>query len=126
VEAVQAKVAVGVAAVNDLYAKQADQLKTKNVAALNDYIGVQEAKLKTSQQALDLQVASIGMGDREIALQRQIIDIQREADRDLQRLNKERATLTDTEYQQKLAVIKTYEDKRVAAAYNADERIRAA
>lgn len=126
VATVQAKVAFAVDQVNQAYAKEAEQLKQKNIAALNDYIGVQEAKLKTSQQALDLQVASIGMGDREIAMQRQIIAIQKEADSDLQRLNKDRANLTADEYQQRLAVIKDYENKRVAAAHDADDRIRAA
>lgn len=93
---------------------------------MNDYIAVQQAKLRTSQEAFDLQVDSIGMGDREIAMERQIIAIHKEADADMQRLNKTRSTLTDGEYQQRLATIKDFENQRVVAARDADDRIRVA
>ena len=66
------------------------------------------------------------MGDREIAMEREIIAIHREADQDLQRLNKQRSTMTQDQYNAQLAIIKEYEAKRVAAAHDADDRIRAA
>lgn len=98
--------------------------QAKATIALEDYRQVQEAKLRTSQEALDLQVKSIGMGDREIAMEREIIAIHREADSDLQRLNKQRGQMTQADYDAQLATIKEYEDRRVAAAREADDRIR--
>lgn len=111
--------------ITDGYQKELDA-QAKATIALEDYRQVQEAKLRTSQEALDLQVKSIGMGDREIAMEREIISIHREADQDLQRLNKQRSSMTQDQYDARLAVIKEFEDRRVAAAHDADDRIRAA
>jgi lambda family phage tail tape measure protein len=97
--------------------------QAKVTVGLQDYRQVQEAKLQTAQEAYDLQVASIGMSDREIAAERELIGIHREADADLQRLNKQRASMTKEQHDAQLSTIKEFENARVEAARTADERM---
>ena len=104
------------------YQKELDA-QAKVTVALQDYRQVQEAKLQTAQEAYDLQVASIGMSDREIAMERELIDIHREADADLQRLNKQRASMTQEQYNEQLSMIKEFENARVEAAGAANDRM---
>lgn len=95
---------------------------------INEYKAAMDARLATDQQALDLQVASLSMSDREIALERQLIDIHRESEEELSKLNdpSNRVNMTQSEYDQKLALIKGYEAARVAAAQQADATITSA
>jgi lambda family phage tail tape measure protein len=103
------------------YQKELDA-QAKVTVGLQDYRQVQEAKLQTAREAYDLQVASIGMSDREIALEREKISIHREADADLQRLNKQRASMTTDQYDAQLSTIKEFENARVEAAEHANQR----
>lgn len=127
--------------VSDGYKQMLDQIE-KNITAdkkeieqraratveLISYREAMQQRLQTDKQALDLQVQSLGMGQHQIDLQRQLLDVQRDADRDLAKLNEpsNRRTLTDDEYQARLAAIKDYEDQRTQLIYDADEKIQAA
>ena len=108
--------------------KKEIEQRAKATVELMSYRDAMEKRLQTDKQALDLQVQSLGMGQHQIDLQRQLIDVQKDADRDLAKLNEpaNRRTLTDDEYQARLAAIKDYEDKRTQLIYDADSKIQAA
>jgi phage-related minor tail protein len=88
---VQAKVAVGVAAVNDLYAKQAAQIKSQNVVALDQYREAVNNKLAADKMQLDNQVARIGMGQQEYERQTQLNKVYQDYARVIENLQKQRA-----------------------------------
>jgi lambda family phage tail tape measure protein len=88
---VQAKVAVGVAAVNDLYAKQAAQIKSQNVVALDQYREAVNNKLAADKMQLDNQVARIGMGQQEYERQAQLNKVYQDYARVIENLQKQRA-----------------------------------
>ena len=108
--------------------KKEIEQRARATTELNSYREAMQQRLQTDRQALEIQVQSLGMGQHQIDIQRQLIDIQRDADRELARLNDpaNRRTLTDDEYQQRLGAIKDYEDQRVQLVYDADARLEAA
>jgi phage-related minor tail protein len=91
VAAVQAKVAVGVAAVNNLYAKQAEQIRSQNVVSLDQYRDAVNAKLAADKMQLDNQVARIGMGQQEYERQTQLNKVYQDYARIIENLQKQRA-----------------------------------
>ncbi|NII53589.1 phage tail tape measure protein [Luteibacter sp. SG786] len=108
--------------------KKEIEQRARATVELNSYREAMQQRLQTDRMALDIQVQSLGMGQHQIDIQRQLVDIQRDADRELARLNDpaNRRTLTDDEYQARLAAIKEYEDQRVQLVYDADARLNAA
>jgi lambda family phage tail tape measure protein len=108
--------------------KKEIEQRAKATVELSSYREAMKQRLETDRQALDLQVQSLGMGQHQIDLQRQLIEVQKDADRDLTRLNDpaNRAALTDEEYQDRLKAIKDYEDQRTQLIYDADAKIQAA
>ncbi|APG04959.1 phage tail tape measure protein [Luteibacter rhizovicinus DSM 16549] len=108
--------------------KKEIEQRARATIELNSYREAMEQRLKTDKQALDLQVQSLGMGQHQIDLQRQLLDVQKDADRDLAKLNEpsNRRTLTDDEYQSRLQAIKEYEDQRTQLIYDADAKVQAA
>lgn len=75
VATVQAKVAAGVAALNEGYAKQADQLKAQNVVAIAEYQAALDKQNDALQRTINSQIDKVGMGDKEYARQQQINDL---------------------------------------------------
>lgn len=75
VATVQAKVATGVAALNEGYAKQADQLKSENLVAIAQYQASLDKQNDALQRTIQSQIDKIGMGDKEYAQQQQINDL---------------------------------------------------
>lgn len=108
--------------------KKEIEQRARATVELNSYREAMQQRLATDKQALDIQVQSLGMGQHQIDIQRQLIDIQKDADRELARLNDpaNRRTLTDDEYQARLSAIKDYEDQRVQLVYDADAKLQAA
>jgi len=108
--------------------KKEIEQRARATVELNSYREAMQQRLETDRMALDIQVKSLGMGQHQIDIQRQLLDIQRDADRELARLNDpaNRRTLTDDEYQARLSAIKDYEDQRVQLVYEADARLNAA
>jgi len=104
---------------NQYYDRQISQAQK----GINEYKAAMDQRLATDKQALDLQVASLGMSDRQIALERQLIDIHRESEAELAKLNdpSNRVQMTQQEYDQKLALIKKYEADRTQAALDASD-----
>jgi hypothetical protein len=88
---VQAKVAVGVAAVNNLYAKQAEQIRSQNVVSLDQYRDAVNNKLAADKMQLDNQVARIGMGQQEYERQTQLNKVYQDYARIIENLQKQRA-----------------------------------
>jgi lambda family phage tail tape measure protein len=78
---VQALVASGVTSINDLYAKEADQLRQKNIAQVKAYTESLHDQLATRQQLLDLQVSAVGMGAKEAQQQQQLLAIDQQYNR---------------------------------------------
>jgi phage-related minor tail protein len=72
---VQAEVAVGVAAVNERYAKQAEQLKAQNVVAIAQYQASLDKQNDALQRTITSQIDKIGMGDKEYAQQQKINEL---------------------------------------------------
>lgn len=108
--------------------KKEIEQRAKATVELNSYRAAMQQRLETDRQALEIQVQSLGTGQHQIDLQRQLLEVQKDADRDLARLNDpaNRRTLTDDEYQARLQSIKEYEDQRTQLIYDADTRIQAA
>jgi len=108
--------------------KKEIEQRARATVELNSYRAAMQQRLETDKQALDIQVQSLGMGQHQIDIQRQLLDIQRDADRELARLNEpaNRAKLTESEYQDRLSAIKDYEDQRVQLVHDADSRLEAA
>jgi len=115
---VQKKLGAAIDQTNQYYDRQISQAQK----GINEYKSAMDQRLATDKQALDLQVAALGMSDRQIALERQLIDIHRESEAELAKLNdpSNRVQMTQQEYDQKLALIKKYEAERVQAAQDAD------
>jgi lambda family phage tail tape measure protein len=121
---VQKKLSAAIDQTNQYYDRQISQAQK----GINEYRAAMELRLATDKQALDLQVAGLGLSDRQIALERQLIDIHRESEAELAKLNdpSNRVQMTQQEYDQKLALIKQYEAARVQAAQDADAAVLAA
>lgn len=118
---VQKKLSAAIDQTNQYYDRQISQAQK----GINEYRAAMELRLATDKQALDLQVAGLGLSDRQIALERQLIDIHRESEAELAKLNdpSNRVQMTQQEYDQKLALIKQYEAARVQAAQDADAAV---
>lgn len=97
--------------------QQLDQW-ARGVVTIANYKAAMEDKLKTDQAAIDLQVAAVSMGKQQVALQREIIQAQAEADKQLEQLNRDFADksrgITQDQYNEQLNAIKDFEAKRIA------------
>lgn len=78
---VQAQVAVATENVNQKFAREADQLKQKNTDAVNAYKASLQDMLETRKSQVALQVASIGMGQKEASQQEELIRIDEDYNR---------------------------------------------
>lgn len=87
---VQAEVATGVAALNDLYAKQAAQLKEKNAAAIEQYVVLLDKQNDALQKNVDNQVARLSMGSKEYERQQQLNEVMSKGVEQVQKLQAER------------------------------------
>ena len=118
---VQKKLGAAIDQTNQYYDRQISQAQK----GINEYTAAMDQRLATDKQELDLQVASLGMSDRQIALERKLIEIHRESEAELAKLNdpSNRVQMTHQEYDQKLAKIKKYEAERIQAAQDADATI---
>lgn len=96
--------------------KQQLEQWARNTTAVANYRQAMEDKLKTDQAAINLQVASVSMGQQELALQRQLIQIEKDADNQRLQLERDRANkaygMDDDEYQGRLRLISDFERKR--------------
>lgn len=124
---VQAKVAAAVAQTTDYYGRQTTELDKAN-AADKAYRDTLQEKLAVYEEDARLRVQSVGMSQREIALQRELIAVHREAAQQMAQLNRERDAghLTDAQFNQRKQENEAYEAQRVAAAKAADTDIAAA
>lgn len=98
------------------YKKEAEQW-SRSTAAAAAYKSTLDDMLDTRQRAIDLQVASIGMGRREIDQQQALIGIDEDYNRKKAELQKRQQNTTSAlerdGYQQQLDDLAKYHDKRV-------------
>lgn len=98
------------------YKKEAEQW-SRSTAAAAAYKSTLDDMLDTRQRAIDLQVASIGMGRREIDQQQALISIDEDYNRKKAELQKRQQNTTSAlerdGYQQQLDDLAKYHDKRV-------------
>lgn len=87
---VQAEVATGVSALNDLYAKEAQQIQEKNAAAIEQYTVLLDKQNEALQKTIDNQVARLSMGSQEFERQQQLNDITAKGVEQVQKLQAER------------------------------------
>lgn len=88
---VQATVAVGVEKLNDGYAKQAAILRSQNVVSLNAYRDAIKQQVADKQRQIDLEVASIGMGEKEAQQQLAVAEIYARVNKTIEQLNRQRS-----------------------------------
>lgn len=91
VATVQATVAIGVEKLNEGYAKQAAILRNQNVVSLDAYRNAIKQQIADRQRQIDLQVASIGMGEKEAQQQLAIAEIYTRVNKTIEQLNRQRA-----------------------------------
>lgn len=113
--------------------RTADFLKEEaRVALLNDvtkaYIGTLNNLLETRKAALDDAVLAIGIGDKEIEQNRRLQAVLKDYDTKLSELNKQYNSghISQQQYDQELAALKDYQQKRIALEKEADDKITAA
>lgn len=113
----------------ELDKQQLDQW-ARNTTAVANYRQAMEDKLKTDQAAINLQVDAISMGQQELALQRQLIQIEKDADNQRLQLERDRANkaygMDDDEYQGRLRLISEFEKKRKQLVIDGNADILAA
>lgn len=126
VATVQGKVAGAIAQTLQYYQRLPSEA-ARAAQAEAQYREAMQAKLDAYREETELRVASIGMGQREIALQRELIAVHKDAARDLEKLNRDRAqqNLTPQQYAQRLQDIRSFEAQRVQAVVDADRRVTA-
>lgn len=123
VVAVQAEVAKAIEQTTEYYAKQQNEAQ-KSIA---DYHNAMTKRLDIDRQAAQLQADAVGMTERQVNLQRQIIDAQRDAQDQREKLNEpaNKAMLSKEEYDAALKDIQDFEDARVQLAQEADAKLYA-
>lgn len=107
--------------------EKAMQQSAKNTVTLNQYKDAMDARIQTEREAAQLQIESIGLGQHQIEMRRKIVDIERESNRDLEKLNHDFADkamqMTQADYDARLRVIKAKEAARVQLVMDTDRRI---
>ncbi|HEV2682634.1 MAG TPA: phage tail tape measure protein, partial [Rhodanobacter sp.] len=87
---VQAQVAVGVAALNEGYAKQAKILDADNAVAIKQYQASLDKQNEAMQRSVDAQIAQITLGPKEAARLQQLADLTRKNAEELTNLQLKR------------------------------------
>lgn len=88
---VQAEVADATAKTTAAFALESQQLSAKDTAALRAYQNAINDQIAARQKQLDLQVASVGMGDKEAKQMQTIEAIYAKVDSTIEQLNRQRA-----------------------------------
>lgn len=104
--------------------------RLRSQAAVVSYRASLQDMLDTRQKAIDLQVASLGMGDKEIAQQQALIAIEDDYNRKKASLERQQRNSTSeidrASYSAQLADLEAYHDKRVQIEMKGFERADAA
>ncbi|WP_201312892.1 phage tail tape measure protein [Dyella sp. EPa41] len=111
------------------YKKELTQ-QAQNVVSIANYKSAMEESLRVKQKQIDLQIASIGMGAREAAQQRDILQVQDDTNKRIEQLNRDFAdkgkAMTQETYDGELKIIKDAQDKRVQQIIDGNQRELAA